>query len=893
MFETIISLAEIFRSQGHELYMVGGSVRDVLLRREAVADVDLTTDARPDEIKRLVARTRPVAVTTVGEAFGTVAAHYPRAPQGESAAPPLEGAPVEPEPREPAFSSLTGNHPEGVDVVEITTYRSDVYRPDSRKPEITFGDTLDGDLLRRDFTINAMARDPLTGEIIDPYGGREDLERKLIRAVGGDPERRFDEDPLRMLRAVRFAAQLGFTIEPATAAAIVRQAPTLGKISHERIRDELTKALISPRPDLVLRLLVDLGLAPYTVPETLELRGVSQAPAHSKDVYDHVQRVVAGTAPRPGLRWAALMHDIAKPRTRSVEDGKVHFYGHEDVGAVMARDILRRLRFDRSFIEFVSNLVRLHMRVNAYMPDWTDGAVRRLMLDAGDGLLDLLDLSRADITSYRPEKVARAVARINELEARCAWLREEAQRTPIKSPLDGADLMALFDRGPGPWLRPIKDRLLAMVIDGALAPDDRERAAEIARRIVAETEGAAPTNVEAPTPSGQPGVGASPEAQPPARDGAEDQAPSGPARPAPAPAPQAAAHGAPEAAPARAPETKRTARAAARRKSREGLAPTRAGRPAPSAGPPNTPRGERQPPAERLTRAAPRRAAGSSPHAEPDRAGPDRAETPARSADVCGDAATVARRDDITAFLDDYLAVSTFRDVAPNGMQVIGKAEVRRVALGVSAHLALIEQAAARGADMIICHHGLFTERDPRPILALQKRRLKALFDADITLLGYHLPLDAHPEVGNNALWLRRLGFAVESLDFALYQGQAIGAIGVREDPLPLDTLARLVAGVAGAVPRLYAFGPGSVRRLAVSTGAAPGSLVEAVARGCDAYLTGETAEGTQAIAREEGANFLAAGHYNTERLGVQALGDLLRERFGVETFFIEVPNDA
>jgi poly(A) polymerase len=392
---------------------------------------------------------------------------------------------------EPLFTSLTGNYPRDVDVVEITTYRSDIYRSGSRKPDVTFGDTLDGDLLRRDFTINAMARDPLTGEVFDPWGGRADLERRLIRAVGDDPARRFDEDPLRMLRAIRFAAQLGFQIEPATATAIHEQAATLSKISNERIRDELVKALVSPRPDLALRMIADLGLAPWALPELLELRGVSQQPGHSKDVYEHVLRVVAGTPARPALRWGALLHDIAKPRTRTNEDGKVHFFGHEDVGAVMTRDILRRLRFDRPFIEFVSKLVRMHMRVNAYLSDWTDGAVRRLMLEAGDALPDLLDLSRADITSYRPEKVARAVARVNELEARCAWLREEAERVPIKSPLDGNDLMEFFAREPGPWLRAVKDRLLEMVIDGALEPDDRERATEIARQTLAELDAAA------------------------------------------------------------------------------------------------------------------------------------------------------------------------------------------------------------------------------------------------------------------------------------------------------------------------------------------------------------------------------------------------------------------
>jgi poly(A) polymerase len=831
MLDTILALARLFRAQNRDLYMVGGCVRDLLLQREGSPDIDLTTDARPDEIKRLVAPTRPLAVNTVGETFGTIALHYPL---------PADAAPLAEPPahlrREPTFSSLAGNHPAGVDVIEITTYRSDVYRPDSRKPEVAFGDTLEGDLLRRDFTINAMARDPQSGEIIDPWGGRHDLERKLIRAVGDDPQRRFDEDPLRMLRAVRFAVQLGFEIEEGTTEAIQRQAATLAKISNERIRDELNKALTSPQPDRALRLLVSLGLAPYTIPELLELRGVSQAPVHSKDVYEHVLRVVAGAAPRPGLRWAALLHDIAKPRTRSVENGKVHFFGHEDVGAVMAREILRRLRFDRPFIEFVSRLVRMHMRANAYMPDWTDGAVRRLMLEADDALPDLLDLSRADITSYRPEKVARAVARVNEMEARCVWLREQAELTPIKSPLDGNELMQLFAREPGPWLRAVKEKLLGLVIDGDLAPDDREQAERIARETLAEFD-------TAPAP------------ERPARRHAPE-----------APQPEATAEQPPE----RDTSTKRDARAAARRKSRGALP---AGPAQPKQPPPQQPpRAPKRPQAATRAHAASRR--GASNHPAPQ-------------------APHAAERDAIVAFLDDYLAIGTFRDICPNGMQVIGRPEVRRVALGVSANLELIEQATRVNADLIVCHHGLFTDRDPRPILERQKRRLKALFGADITLLGYHLPLDAHPEIGNNALWLRRLGFTVASLDFGQYQGQAIGAIGEREQPLPIARLAELVAEVAGGQPRVYAHGPALVRRLAVATGAAPGSLAEAVARGCDAYLTGETAEGTQAIAREERANFIAAGHYNTERLGVQALGDLLRQRFGVETIFIEVANDV
>lgn len=816
--ETLLTLARIFRAHGKDLYMVGGTVRDLLLRREASPDLDLTTNARPDDIKRLVAETHPVAVVTVGEQFGTVRVHYRRAE------PPQEPPEA---PLSPAPAAIVAETQPDVDVVEITTYRSDRYNPESRKPEVTFGDVLEEDLLRRDFTINAMARDPLTGEIIDPYGGREDIERRLIRAVGDDPERRFDEDPLRMLRAARFAAQLGFEIEPATYAAIARQAGTLAKISKERIRDEFMKLLLTPNPALGIRLLVDLGLMPFIVPEVLDLRGVSQQPGgRSKDVYEHVLRVVERSPARPASRWAGLLHDIAKPRTRSIENGHVHFFGHEDVGAVMARDILRRLKFDRAFIDYVSRLVRMHMRANSYLPDWTDGAVRRLMLEAGDALHDLLDLSRADITSYRQDKVSRAEARIDELEKRCAWLKAEAERMPIKSPLDGNDLMELFGRGPGPWLRPVKDYLLGLVIDGQLAPDDREQAAELARRFLAEQE--------------QDGGS---QAQQPAERASE--APVSPA------------------SPAEQPGQKRAARVASRRQSRHAVV--------------RPPSDEGMPTAR--TNSAPRRSA-SNPVAP-------------RAAAASAPKPVAAARDEIIAFLDEYLQIGRFRDLGPNGLQVIGKAQVKRVALGVSANLALIEAAAAQRADMIVVHHGLFIDRDPRPILQRQKRRLKLLFDADITLLGYHLPLDAHPEIGNNAQWLRRLGFAMETTEFGQYQGQWIGAIGVRDEPVAFAELVRQVEALAGSAPKVYAFGPKRVKRLAVVTGGAPGSLLESVERGCDAYLTGEVAEGTQALAQEEGANFIAAGHYNTERFGIQALGELLQRRFGVETFFVEIPNDV
>src|SRR5712691_10423380 len=281
MLDIIITLAEAFRTQRKQLYMVGGTVRDVLLHRGESNDADLATDARPEEIKRLVAPTHPSAVILVGERFGTVRLLY------------------------------------GGDIIEITTFRTERYNPESRKPEVGFGTTLEDDLLRRDFTINALARDPLNGHIIDLFNGRQDLEDHILRAVGNQPDKRFDEDPLRLLRAVRFAAQLDFTIESETRRSIIHQAPKLQKISRERIRDEMNKLLLSPHPAKGLDLLVELGLMQWIVPEVLELRGVSQVATgsaravHSKDVYAHVLRVVERSSPRLVCRWSALLHDIA------------------------------------------------------------------------------------------------------------------------------------------------------------------------------------------------------------------------------------------------------------------------------------------------------------------------------------------------------------------------------------------------------------------------------------------------------------------------------------------------------------------------------------------------------------------------------------------------------
>jgi len=252
-----------------------------------------------------------------------------------------------------------------------------------------------------------------------------------------------------------------------------------------------------------------------------------------------------------------------------------------------------------------------------------------------------------------------------------------------------------------------------------------------------------------------------------------------------------------------------------------------------------------------------------------------------------------AIRDEIVQYLNDYLQVGKFKDYGPNGMQVIGRPAVNRVGLGVSANLECFRQAGEQQVDMLIVHHGLFWDNMPREIGAMMKARLKLLFEHDISLLAYHLPLDAHPEKGNNVLWLNRLGFTIEGVTLGGSRGMPIGAIGVAPKRLILSDMVEQIARETGDQPLVYAFGPQTVRRLGVVTGGGQGYLLEAIAHGCDTFLTGEVGEPTRGVAQEEGVNFIAAGHYNSEKIGVQALGTLLQARFGVDTFFCDVPNSV
>ena len=441
-------LAEVFAAHGQALYLVGGVVRDLLLGRP-VGELDCATSAPPAVTKALAQEAGAEAIYTVGEAYGTI-----------------------------------GLVIDGV-TVEITTFRAEVYPTPDRHPVVTFIDRLEADLARRDFTINAMALDPLTGALVDPFDGQADLARRVIRAVG-DPAARFDEDPLRMLRAVRLAAQLGFAIEPQTLAAIQAMASELGRVSVERIAAELDRLLLAPRPSHGLQLLRESGLLAVALPELVPMaedRGLGR----HKDIWRHTLKVVDQTPPRLAVRWAALLHDAAKPMTRVInEHGEVHFFGHDVVGAELARRLLRRLRKDKALTERVAQLVALHLRPAAYDETWTDSAVRRLMVETGDLLDDLLDLAAADVTSARPERRRQAAQRLAQLRAHIARLREEAALAEIKSPLDGHELMALFGLPPGRWIAGLKAYLRELVLDGTLAPGDKAGAQAAAERWMAE-----------------------------------------------------------------------------------------------------------------------------------------------------------------------------------------------------------------------------------------------------------------------------------------------------------------------------------------------------------------------------------------------------------------------
>jgi len=441
-------LAARFNEHGHELYLVGGAVRDRLLGL-VDADLDFATSAAPEQTLQILGEIALGTAYRVGERFGTIGLASP------------EGR------------------------VEITTYRSEErYVLGSRKPVVTFGRSLHEDLQRRDFTINAIAQDPLTGQIVDPFGGVADLDARRLRAVG-NPVDRFEDDPLRLLRAVRFAGRFDFTIESETWAAMRARARTLSTISRERIRDEYSCILTARAASRGMTLLRDSGLLEASVPQLVALTQMTDhGPRHPLSLWDHTMRAVDAVPPELVVRWSALLHDIAKPATRTHEpDGRPRFFHHEEVGAALAGEILRGLRYPNAVVNEVMLLVGTHMQLHAFSPEWSEGAVRRLCLRLGPLLESAIQLARADAAAHTLSGRSQNAPRFDLLEAR---LRELSKEPPerLTSPLTGDDLMARFGRPPGRWIARIKGALESEIIEGRLRPDDREAAWAIADRML-------------------------------------------------------------------------------------------------------------------------------------------------------------------------------------------------------------------------------------------------------------------------------------------------------------------------------------------------------------------------------------------------------------------------
>jgi poly(A) polymerase len=437
-------LGELFAKAGHELALVGGPVRDVFLGQRP-SDLDLTTDAVPEQVLAITKKWAD-KTWTVGIDFGTVGLR------------------------------------KGDTVFEITTYRSEQYGPRSRKPDVRYGKSLEEDLVRRDFTINAMAAQLPSCELVDPFGGLAALRERVIRTPGR-PEDSFSDDPLRILRAARFAARLRFTIADDVLAAMSAQASRLSIVSAERITDELAKLMLTPDPGYGVDLLVRTGVADQVLPEVPALRMEVDEHHRHKDVYTHsliVLKQAIDLEPRYGLepdlvlRLAALLHDIGKPRTRTkLPGGKVAFHHHEVVGAKMARKRLTELRFSKEVVDDVAKLTELHLRFHGYGDgEWTDSAVRRYVRDAGPLLTRLHALTRADCTTRNARKAARLAAAYDALEARIEVLREQEELDKIRPELDGVAIMSLLGLKPGPLVGKAWNYLLELRLEeGLLGPE--------------------------------------------------------------------------------------------------------------------------------------------------------------------------------------------------------------------------------------------------------------------------------------------------------------------------------------------------------------------------------------------------------------------------------------
>nr|WP_246003697.1 CCA tRNA nucleotidyltransferase [Nocardioides aurantiacus] len=430
-------LGRRFAAAGHEIALVGGPVRDAMLGR-LQQDLDFTTSATPAQTERLV-KGWADAVWDIGRAFGTIGCR------------------------------------KGEWQVEITTYRSEAYDAESRKPAVQYGDSLVADLERRDFTVNAMALSLPGEQLEDPFGGVVDLAEKRLRTPG-TPESSFSDDPLRMMRAARFSAQLGFTVDPAVVAAMTDMAERITIVSAERVRDELVKLLLSPDPVRGLRLLVETGLAEHVLPELPALALERDEHHRHKDVYEHTLTVLEqavgledrlGGAPDLVSRLAALMHDVGKPRTRRfLDDGSVTFHHHDVVGAKLTRKRLQALRFSRDQVDAVAQLVEQHLRFHGYgSGEWTDSAVRRYVRDAGDQLERLHVLTRADCTTRNRRKAERLRRTYDDLETRIARLAEEEELASIRPDLDGNQIMEVLGVGPGREVGEAYRHLLELRLD--------------------------------------------------------------------------------------------------------------------------------------------------------------------------------------------------------------------------------------------------------------------------------------------------------------------------------------------------------------------------------------------------------------------------------------------
>jgi poly(A) polymerase len=421
-----MELSRVFDEAGHDLYLVGGSVRDAFLGREVV-DFDFATDARPEQVVRIL-RTWADGVYEVGAAFGTVGARK----DGHT--------------------------------IEVTTYRSEAYRDDSRKPTVTFSDDIETDLSRRDFTVNSIALALPGLEPVDPHHGLSDLAAQTLRTPLA-PQISFGDDPLRMLRLFRFQASLGFKPDPSAIEAVREAAPRLRIISSERIRDEMSKLMVTPAPGDALRMIVETGLADQFIPELPNLAMEQDPYQRHKDVLAHTFAVVDKTKPSLVLRLAALLHDIGKPDTREFGPDGVSFHHHEVVGARVARRRLMELRYPREIVDDVSQLVYLHLRPHTLDMGWTDSAVRRYVRDAGHLLEPLNDLVRADVTTANPARERAIQGRIDELEERIAILSEKEELARLRAPIDGHEVMEYLGLEPGPLVGEIMQRLLDRRID--------------------------------------------------------------------------------------------------------------------------------------------------------------------------------------------------------------------------------------------------------------------------------------------------------------------------------------------------------------------------------------------------------------------------------------------